>query len=123
MKDPNYKTQTYQYHRDTYGENFNYDDFAQNFTAHAFDAKEWVDLIADAGARYMVPVTSKIFSLVIERHADLNAEHHDGFALYNFSTTISKRSSIWYGPKRDFLAELFTAAKKYQPQIKRGILP
>ncbi|KAH7394286.1 alpha-L-fucosidase-domain-containing protein [Pyrenochaeta sp. MPI-SDFR-AT-0127] len=104
MKDPNYKTKTYQYHRDTYGENFNYDDFMGNFTAQSFDAKEWVDLIADAGARYMVPVT----------------KHHDGFALYNFSTAISKRSSIWYGPKRDFLAELFAAAKQYQPQIKRG---
>ncbi|CBX99860.1 hypothetical protein LEMA_P074490.1 [Plenodomus lingam JN3] len=104
MQDPNYKTQTYQHHRDTYGENFAYDDFIANFTASAFDAREWVDLIADAGAQYMVPVT----------------KHHDGFALFNFPTEISRRSSVHYGPKRDFIAELFDAAKQHHPEMRRG---
>lgn len=61
--DPNWKTKTYQYHRDTYGEDFNYDDFIANFTADAYDPKEWVDLIADAGAMYMIPVTSTFRSV------------------------------------------------------------
>ena len=58
MNDPTYKTKTYQYHLATYGENFTYDDFISNFTATEFNAKTWVDLIAAAGAQYMVPVTS-----------------------------------------------------------------
>lgn len=66
MQDPNYKTHTYQYHRDTYGENFAYDDFIANFTGSKFDAKGWVDLIADAGAQYMVPVTSKTLWYLVE---------------------------------------------------------
>ena len=51
-------TQTYQYHEQTYGQNFNYDNFMSNFTVDNFDAKEWVDLIANAGANYFVPTTS-----------------------------------------------------------------
>lgn len=57
--DPNYKTQTYQYHLETYGEDFNYDDFMSNFTDVAWDPKEWMDLIAASGAHYFVPVTSE----------------------------------------------------------------
>ena len=52
------KTQTYQYHEATYGTSFNYDDFFSNFTASKFNAKSWVDLVAAAGAQYIVPVTS-----------------------------------------------------------------
>jgi alpha-L-fucosidase len=56
---PNWRTQTQQYHLKTYGANFNYDDFLSNFTAANFNAKNWVQLIADSGAQYMVPVTSE----------------------------------------------------------------
>ena len=59
MNDPTFRTQTYQYHEETYGENFNYDYFISNFTAAKWDAQAWVDLIAASGAQYMVPVTSK----------------------------------------------------------------
>lgn len=58
MHEPDYRSKTYQYHNLTYGPNFTYDDFFSNFTASKFDAKEWVDLIATAGAQYFVPVTS-----------------------------------------------------------------
>lgn len=57
--EPTYKTKTYQYHLQTYGENFNYDQFMSNFTDSNFDPQAWVDLIAAAGAKYFVPVTSK----------------------------------------------------------------
>lgn len=60
MQDPTFRTQTYQYHEETYGQNFTYDDFMANFTASEWDPKAWVDLIAAAGAQYMVPVTSKL---------------------------------------------------------------
>lgn len=56
--DPEDETQTYQYHLKTYGENVTYDDFAANFTGSSFNAKDWVDLFADAGAQYFVPTTS-----------------------------------------------------------------
>jgi alpha-L-fucosidase len=62
MNDPNFRTQTYQYHKATYGQNFTYDDFISNFTATNFNAESWVNLIAAAGAQYMVPVTSMLLS-------------------------------------------------------------
>ncbi|ATY58705.1 Glycoside family 29 [Cordyceps militaris] len=101
---PNDKTQTYQYHLKTYGKDLNYDDFAANFTGENFNPKEWVDLFADAGAQYFVPTT----------------KHHDGFALFNFSTSISRRSTVHYGPRRDFIGELFAAARQHQPHLRRG---
>ncbi|XP_014550288.1 glycoside hydrolase family 29 protein [Bipolaris victoriae FI3] len=104
MTQPNYKSQTYQHHRDTYGENFNYDDFIPSFTGDKFNAKEWVDLMAEAGARYIVPVT----------------KHHEGFAIFDVPKSTSLRSSVQLGPKRDFLAELMNAAKTYHPDIRRG---
>lgn len=80
-----------------------YDDFFQNFTADAFDAKEWVDLFADAGAQYFVFTT----------------KHHDGFGMFDTKET-THRNSVHYGPKRDILKEIFDAAKEYQPQLRRG---
>lgn len=133
MHDPDYRTHTYQYHLQTYGEHFEYDKFMSNFTATGFKPKAWVDLIAAAGARYMVPVTSECFMSSTEEptrespvscFADLsNQEHHDGFALFDFPSTIGRRSSVHYGPKRDLIGELLAAAKKYQPQIRRGRFP
>ncbi|KAJ9145094.1 Glycoside hydrolase family 29 protein [Pleurostoma richardsiae] len=93
----------YDYRLRTFGEDWAYDDTFQNFTAANFDAREWVDLIADAGARYFV-ITTK---------------HHDGFALFNAAGTTN-RSAIHYGPKRDLLRELFNAAETYHPDLKRG---
>lgn len=59
MTQPDFPTQTYQYHRDTYGKDFNYDDFMSIFTDTHFDAQEWMNVIAGSGAQYFVPVTSK----------------------------------------------------------------
>ncbi|CAJ2508536.1 Uu.00g135620.m01.CDS01 [Anthostomella pinea] len=93
----------YDYRLRTYGEDWAYDDTFPDFTASAFDPKEWVDLFADAGATYFV-ITSK---------------HHDGFALFDTGET-SNRSALHYGPRRDLLGELFDAAATYQPDLKRG---
>ncbi|KAJ6437981.1 glycoside hydrolase [Purpureocillium lavendulum] len=97
-------TDVNKHHLVTYGENVVYDDFIANFTATNFNPKEWMDLISDAGAKYFVPTT----------------KHHDGFALFNMSSSISNRNSVRLGPKRDLLGELFAAAKKYHPEIHRG---
>jgi hypothetical protein len=97
------KADVYDHQLDTYGPDVVYDDFFSNFTAENWDAKSWVDLIADAGAQYFV----------------LTTKHHDGFALFDTGET-THRNSLHYGPKRDILKELFEAAKEYQPQLRRG---
>lgn len=84
---PSDPTRTYQYHRDSYGSKFLYDDFMANFTAEKFRPKEWVDLFADAGAQYFV----------------LTTKHHDGYALFDMPETVSKRNSVKQVPHRDFL--------------------
>lgn len=91
------------YRLKTFGPSLNYDDFLKNYTASAYDPKAWVDLFADAGAQYFVFTT----------------KHHDGFANFDTGKT-THRSSLHYGPRRDLLGELFEAAAKYQPHLKRG---
>ncbi|KAI1371639.1 glycoside hydrolase family 29 protein [Hypoxylon crocopeplum] len=93
----------YDYRLRTYGEDWAYDDSFAEFTASNYDPKTWVDLIADAGAKYFV-ITSK---------------HHDGFALFDTGES-SNRSALHYGPQRDLLGELFDAAATYQPELRRG---
>lgn len=97
------KADVYNHQLNTYGPSMVYDDFFSNFTAEDWDAKSWVDLIADAGAQYFV----------------LTTKHHDGFALFDTKET-THRNSLYYGPRRDILKELFDAAKKYQPHLRRG---
>ena len=86
-------TVTYEYHRDTYGENFGYKDFIPQFKAEKFDPAEWVDLFQEAGARYIVPV----------------AEHHDGFPMY--ATPLTRWNAGAMGPQRDIIDELGKAVR------------
>jgi alpha-L-fucosidase len=97
------KSGFYDYRLRTFGPDLNYDDFFANFTAAAYEPKDWVDLIADAGAKYFV-ITTK---------------HHDGFALFDAGNTTN-RTSLHYGPKQDIVKSLFDAAETYQPSLKRG---
>lgn len=101
---PSTKEQTFQYNLATYGENHTYDDFIQNFTASAFDPKEWVDLFDDAGAKYFVQVS----------------KHHDGYAIFDLPANVSQRTSVALPPHRNLLQELFDAAAQYQPQLHRA---
>ncbi|WP_372665510.1 alpha-L-fucosidase [Amycolatopsis kentuckyensis] len=101
QQDPN--GATYAYHREKYGENFVYDDFIPLFTAAKFDPRSWLKLIADAGAEYYV----------------LTSKHHDGFALWD--TKVSDRNSVKLGPRRNIIDELFTASRKYTPQLRNGL--
>ena len=86
----------YNYHKKTYGDpkTFGYKDFIPMFKAEKFDAKEWIDLFKEAGAKYVVPV----------------AEHHDAFAMYN--SKFTPWNSVNMGPKRDVLGELFSEGRK-----------
>jgi alpha-L-fucosidase len=90
------RTDVYNHQLNTYGPFLVCDHFFSNFTAKNWDAKSWVDLIADARAQYFV----------------LTTKHQNVFALYDTKAT-TRRSSLHCGPRRDILNELFDAAKKY----------
>ena len=47
-------------------------------------------------------------------------EHHDGWSLFDQPEIISKRSTVHYGPKRDFIREILDTAKNEHPEIRRG---
>lgn len=84
------------YHRKTYGEHtvFGYKDFIPLFRAGRFDPKEWTELFAQAGAKYVMQV----------------AEHHDGFQMYD--SAFSKWNIKAQGARRDILGELKTACEE-----------
>lgn len=86
----------YAHHVKTYGgpEKFGYKDFIPMFTGEKFNAEEWADLFAKAGAKFAGPV----------------GEHHDGFSMWN--TELTRWNSYNMGPKRDVVAEMEQAIRK-----------
>ncbi|WP_051545116.1 alpha-L-fucosidase [Butyrivibrio sp. MC2021] len=89
-------TREFDHHVETYGphKDFGYKDFIPMFKAEKFNADEWAELFAKAGAKYVVPV----------------AEHHDGFMMYKSS--LSKWNAYEMGPKVDYLGELKKSVEK-----------
>jgi alpha-L-fucosidase len=87
------------FHKKIYGENFDYMDFAPNFKAELYDAKQWANIFQRAGAKYVV----------------LTSKHHDGFALWPSAEASRTWGRAWnaveIGPKRDVLGELATATR------------
>lgn len=83
----------YEYHRETYGEDFGYKDFIPQFKAEKFDPTAWAALFRESGARYVVPV----------------AEHHDGFPMY--ATPLTRWHAGAMGPQRDIISELGEAIR------------
>jgi alpha-L-fucosidase len=87
------------HHKATYGEAFQYPDFAPLFRAELFDAGQWADLFVRSGARYVVP-TSK---------------HHEGFCLWPSAEASRDWGRPWNsvetGPRRDLMAELSEAVR------------
>ncbi|KAJ3613116.1 hypothetical protein NHX12_019368 [Muraenolepis orangiensis] len=80
--------------RSNYPPGFTYQDFAPQFTAEFFDAKEWVDIFASSGAKYIVMTT----------------KHHEGFTLWG-SKTSWNWNAVDVGPKRDLVAEVVDALR------------
>lgn len=67
---------------------------ASSFDPEALDAREWVDLAVELGAKYLV----------------LTAKHHDGFCLWPTATTdYSVASSPWRDGRGDVVAEVAAA--------------
>ncbi|XP_061752319.1 plasma alpha-L-fucosidase isoform X2 [Nerophis ophidion] len=77
-----------------YPPDFKYQDFAPQFTAEFFDAKEWTDIFASSGAKYIV----------------LTAKHHEGFTLWGSSASWNW-NAVDVGPKRDLVAEVAGALR------------
>ena len=96
--------ETYQYNLEIYGPDHNYDDFIPEFTASAWNPREWVDLFADAGAQYFVQVS----------------KHHDGYAIFDLPKNVTRRTSVELSPHRNLLGELFDAAIEHQPHLHRA---
>jgi alpha-L-fucosidase len=90
----------WKFHVKAYGADFDYHDFAPQFKAELFDAKQWADLFVRSGVKYVVP-TSK---------------HHDGFALWPSAEASRGYKRPWNametGPKRDLLEEIAAATRE-----------
>jgi alpha-L-fucosidase len=84
---------TAQYHVQTYGAEFHYEQFAPLFNAQIqkWDPNAWANLFAGAGARYVVLVS----------------KHHDGFLMWN-SRHANPRLAKWQAA-RDIAGELTQA--------------
>ena len=89
------RSQAYAHHVKKYGHpsKFGYKDFIPMFTAEKFDANEWAELFAEAGARFAGPV----------------AEHADGFAMWDSDVTHWDAAEM--GPKRDVVGEMAKAVR------------
>lgn len=85
---------TYNYHRATYGENFTYDDFIPTFNAAItrWNPSQWAKLFSGIGARYVV----------------LTTKHHDGFLLWPSKTTNQPGRVA----TRDIVGELTQAVRE-----------
>lgn len=87
------------FHKTKFGDR-SYYDLANDFKAELFKPDEWAKLFEQSGAKYIV----------------LTSKHHDGFTLWPSKeadkTWGFKWNSVDVGPKRDLIADLFTAVRK-----------
>ena len=85
----------YEYHKKNFGDpsEFGYKDFIPMFKGEKFDASAWVQLFAEAGAKFVMPV----------------CEHHDGFAMYE--TSFNRWNAAKMGPCRDVALEIKSACE------------
>lgn len=82
------------YHKATWGDGFQRDDFIPLFTARNFDPEDIARVAEDAGMRYVVPF----------------CKHHDGFCLW--PSTYTGRNVMEMGPRRDLVGPLSEACKR-----------
>lgn len=87
------KGETFEHHKETYGEDFPYARFADMFAASEFNADTWASFFASLHARYVI----------------LTTKHHDGFCLYKTKTT--EYNSVDKAAHRDFTKELADACR------------
>lgn len=83
-----------EYHENTWGADFQRDDFIGLFDAKNLNPRHIVQLMKECGARYFVPF----------------CKHHDGFCLWNSKYTF--RDATDMNPNRDVCMELFAECEK-----------
>lgn len=94
-RDPNlWGGQVYKKHRDNYGKDFQYHDFIPMWKAPEFNAKEWVDMFENMGAKFIGSI----------------AEHHDGFSLWD--SQVNEWNSVNMGPQIDVVKAIGEETKK-----------
>jgi len=91
----NNDTARIRYHKENYGEDFQYRDFIDDFTASNYNPDKWAELFKYAGAKYVV----------------LTSKHHDGFCLWP-SSESNGYNSFDGAAKRDLLGDLNNSVKK-----------
>ena len=97
----NNDTARIKFHQENYGDDFQYRDFINYFTAQKYDPNEWASLFKKAGAKYVV----------------LTSKHHDGFCLWP-SPESGGYNSVEGAAKRDLLGELNASVKnRYQIRL------
>ena len=86
---------SHQYHVETYGEDFSYDDFVPLFNEaiQKWKPDDWADLFQSVGARYVV----------------LTTKHHDGFLLW--PSQYPNPTKADYRASRDLVGELTEAVR------------
>ncbi|MHC4076215.1 MAG: alpha-L-fucosidase [Planctomycetota bacterium] len=94
------KQATVRFHKDNYGPEFKYQDFAPMFRAELFEPDYWADVFLRSGAKYIV----------------LTSKHHDGFCLWPSEQANKTWGRPWnsvdIGPKRDIVGDLTDAVRK-----------
>ncbi len=83
-------------------ENFEIDEYeklADNFSPKPGAPREWAELAAKAGMKYMVMTT----------------RHHEGFSLWD--SKANPYNSVNYGPKRDLVREFVEACREFDLKI------
>lgn len=87
-------SKVYQNHRNEYGKDFHYHDFIPMWKAPKFNAKEWVDMFENMGAKFIGSI----------------AEHHDGFSLWD--SKVNEWNSVKKGPRIDVVKQIADETKK-----------
>jgi len=90
---------SWEMHKQLYGADYSYTNFAPQFRAELFDSFHWADVFERSGAKY-VALTSK---------------HHEGFALWPSAEASRTWGRPWNavdeGPHRDLLRDLSSAVR------------
>ena len=94
---------TRQYHDETYGSDFDYDDFVPQFNEAVtnWNPDEWAQLFQKIGARYVV----------------LTTKHHDGFTLWHTKIPCPRKPN--YFTERDLVGDLTNAVRNHD--MKMGL--
>jgi alpha-L-fucosidase len=100
LQQKSFDGQVAKFHARTYGADFKFRDFAPMFKAELWDPNAWADLLAKAGAKYIV----------------LTTKHHSGYTLWP-SAEAERTYGVNYnpvkvGPRRDLVGDLAAAVRE-----------